>query len=166
MGHSLGDCPAYPGFSAVFYFDVVLGCLTEPYIMFNLFINNFMKYKVPVTSLFHQPSAPHIARSPRRTFYSANVTCRLTRPHRVPKFRMLPLLDCPVCAPFLTFPFLYARFLLSPVSSLYLTVRYDARTALPATNGDLTARPRRPTLLPVSPSILIHRLFRCLKTFI
>jgi len=37
-----GGNPAYPGFSAVepkmvpwvFYFDTVLGCLTEPYIMF------------------------------------------------------------------------------------------------------------------------------------
>jgi len=39
---AFGGNPAYPGFSAVepkmvpwvFYFDTVLGCLTEPYIMF------------------------------------------------------------------------------------------------------------------------------------
>ena len=52
-----GDKPTYPGFSAVepkmepwvFYFDTVLDCLTEPYIMFIISTESYKVYIDPAT---------------------------------------------------------------------------------------------------------------------
>jgi hypothetical protein len=91
-----------------------------------------------------------ISQSPDGPLAWPTSRCRLAQPRRAPFSLDRPLLiGHRSCSIPVDNPFRVSLFSFLP-SIFYSIVLYTAHSASPATDGDLTVRPRRPTHLPIS----------------